>query len=113
MRLGDVVERHHDDAQEQHRRNGPDPVPVRRQDSVLIRRRGPTHQLQRAEIGGQKAQARHPRGHLAPGQEKLLAGFGTAFQIETDRQDETEINDDDDQIDGIEGYEPRRHRQQL
>ena len=44
--LRDVVEGHHDDAEEQHRRDRADPVPVRRQHAVLVGRAGPTHQFQ-------------------------------------------------------------------
>ena len=41
MRFRNVVKGHHDDAQKHHRRNGADPIPVRRKNPVLIRRPGP------------------------------------------------------------------------
>ncbi len=41
--LGNVVERHHHQAEEQHGRYGADPVPVRSQYAVLIGRGGPAH----------------------------------------------------------------------
>ena len=86
VRLGDVVERHHHQAEEQHRGDRADPIPVRRQNAVLIGRRRPAHQFERAEIGRQKAEARDPGGHLPPGQEEIFAGVGLALQVETDGQ---------------------------
>jgi hypothetical protein len=43
MGFGNVVERHHHQCQEEHGGYGANPVPVRGQDSVLIRRAGPAH----------------------------------------------------------------------
>jgi len=56
---GNVVERHHDQCQEQHRRNGADPIPVRRQNVVLVGGSRPAHQFERAEIGGEKTETGH------------------------------------------------------
>ena len=53
--LGDVIEGHHHDAEKEHRRNRADPVPVRGQDAVLVRGTSPSHQLQRAKVGGDEA----------------------------------------------------------
>ena len=55
VRLGDVIKRHHHNRQEQHGGNRADPIPVRRQNAVLIGRAGPAHQFKRAQIGGHKA----------------------------------------------------------
>src|SRR5580698_8765365 len=46
MRLRDVVEGHHDDAEEEHGRNRTNPIPVRGEDAILISRSGPSHQFQ-------------------------------------------------------------------
>ena len=73
--LGDVIERHHHEAEEQHGGDGADPIPVRGQDAVLIGGRGPAHQFQRAEVGGEEAQPGDPGRHLAAGQEEVLAGL--------------------------------------
>ena len=97
--LGNVVERHHHQREEQHRRNGADPVPMRGQNAVLIGRTRPAHQLERAEIGGEKTQSRDPGGHLAARHEKIFAGVGSATQIETDGQYQREIENDDGKID--------------
>ena len=42
MRFRDVIKRHHHDAEEEHRGDGADPIPVRGQDAVLIRRSRPS-----------------------------------------------------------------------
>ena len=91
VRLGDVVERHHHDAEEEHGGDGADPVPVRGQDAVLIGGGGPAHQFERAEVGGEEAQAGDPGRHLAAGQEEVLAGLGVALQVEADAQDGNEV----------------------
>ncbi len=74
--LGDVVERHHDDAEEEHRGNRADPVPVRGEDAVLVGGAGPAHEFERSEVGADEAQAGDPGGHLAAGEEELFAGVG-------------------------------------
>ena len=74
--FADVVEGHHHHAQEEHGGDGADPIPVRGQNAVLVGRAGPAHEFQRAQIGGDKAQAGDPGGHLAPGHEELFAGVG-------------------------------------
>src|SRR5690348_9445308 len=65
VRLRNVVERHHEDAEEEHGGDGGDPVGVRGEDAVLVRRGGPAHQLESAEIGGEEAEAGDPGRHLA------------------------------------------------
>ena len=80
VRFGDVIERHHHDAEEKHRGNGADPIPVGGQDAVLIRGGGPAHQFERAQIGGQETEARDPGGHVAAGQEEFLAGVGESLR---------------------------------
>ena len=100
VRLRDVVEGHHHQAQEEHGRNGADPVPVRGQNAVLISRARPAHQLQRAEVGGDEAQAGDPGGHLAPGHEELFAGVGAALEIEADPDHHPEVDGDHGDVEG-------------
>ena len=112
--FGDVVERHHHQRQEQHRRNGADPIPVRRQNAVLVGRSGPAHQFECAEIGGEKAEAGNPGGHLAAGHEEVFAGVGAALQVQADGQNQGEIESDDCAIDSREMHQlsSHEHRQQ-
>ena len=76
VRLRDVVEGHHDDAEEEHGGDGADPVPVGGEDAVLVGGAGPAHELERAEVGGDEAEAGDPCGHFAAGHEELFAGVG-------------------------------------
>ena len=48
--FGDVIEGHHHDAEEEHRRDGADPVPVRGHNAVLIGIPRPAQQFERAQI---------------------------------------------------------------
>jgi hypothetical protein len=99
VRLRDVVEGHHDDAEEQHGRDGSDPIPVGREDAVLVGRTGPAEQLERTEVGGNEAQTRDPCGHLAAGQEELFAGVGGPLHVEADERDDEEVEDQDEDVD--------------
>ena len=112
VRLGDVVEGHHDDAEEEHGGDGADPVPVGGEDSVLVGRAGPAHQFERAEIGGDEAEAGDPGGHLAPGQKELLAGVGRALHIEADEDHHGEVKQQDGDIDRREADQMRGGEQQ-
>ena len=85
--LADVIEGHHHQAEEDHGGNGADPVPVRGEDAVLVGGAGPAHQFQRAQVGRNKAQARDPGGHFAPGHEELFAGVRAALEVEADPDD--------------------------
>ena len=96
--LGDVVERHHDQREKQHRRDCADPIPVRCQDSILIGRRRPPHEFERAQIGGQEAQAGNPGRHLAAGHEEVFARAGLAFQVPPNGQYEGKIERDNHHI---------------
>jgi hypothetical protein len=100
--FGDVIERHHHQAQEQDGRDRADPVPVRGQDAVLIRCGGPTHQLQGAEIGGNETEPGNPGCHLAARQEEVFAALREALQVEADAEDRDEVDDDDGEVHGAE-----------
>ena len=98
MRLGDVIERHHHDAQKQHRWDRSDPIPVGGENAVLISRTRPTHQFQRAQVGGQEAETGYPCRHLPSGHEKVFAGIGPPAKVKPDRQNQGEVESDDDHI---------------
>ena len=100
MGLGDVVEGHHDDAEEEHGGDGADPVPVGGEDAVLVSGACPAHQLERAEVGGDEAEAGDPGGHFAAGEEELFAGVGRALDVEADEDDDGEVEDEDEDVDG-------------
>jgi hypothetical protein len=70
--LADVVERHHDEAEEDHGGDGADPVPVGGHDAVLVGVARPAEQFERAEIGGDEGEAGDPGGHFAAGHEETL-----------------------------------------
>ena len=106
MRLGNVIKRHHHQAEKEHGRNGADPIPMRRQDSVLIGGGRPAHQFERAEIRGKEAEAGDPGRHFAAGEEEIFAGIGTALEVKADRQNEHKIKDDDNQVNEGKMYEP-------
>ena len=105
MGFGNVVERHHDERQEQHRWNGADPIPVRRQDAVLISGSGPAHQFESPQIGGEKAETSHPCRHLAAGHKEIFAGIRPTLQIESDGQNQKEIERDNHHIHGGQVHE--------
>ena len=55
MRPGNVVERHHYQGEEEHGGNRANPIPMSGENSVLVGGRRPAHQLERAQVGGEKA----------------------------------------------------------
>ena len=73
--LGPVVEGHHHDAQEDHRRDGADPVEVDGGHAVLGAVGRHAEDLQRAEIGGDEGQAGDPGGQRPPGEEEVDVGL--------------------------------------
>ena len=95
MSLGNVVERHHHQREKQHGWNGANPIPVRRQNAILIGRCRPPHKFERAQVGSQKTQTCDPGGHLASRQEKVFAGLRESLQVAADSQDGTKIENND------------------
>jgi hypothetical protein len=69
----------------------------------------PAQPIKRAEIGGKKTQAGDPSGHFAPGHEIVFAGIGPSLQIETDAQNQSEIEDDDDGVHRRQIHQLRGH----
>ena len=102
MRLRDIVERHHDDAEEKHRGDGADPIPMRGKDAVLVGGPGPAHQFQRAKIRGDEAKARDPRRHLATREKEFFACVRRSLDVEADEDHQGEIDHQDQDIGGSE-----------
>ncbi len=71
---------------------------MRGQNSVLVGRRRPAHQLEGAQIGANEAQPSHPGGDIAPRHEESFAGLGVALQVETNAQHHHEIDRDDGEV---------------
>ena len=82
-RLRAVVERHHEDAEEHHGRDGADPIEVAGHDAVLGAGRGHADDFLRAEIGREEGEARDPGGNGASGQEEVGAAVHVALEVET------------------------------
>ena len=71
---GAVVERHHHQAEEDHRRDRADPVEVHGRDAVLGAVRGHAEDLDRAEVRGDERQPGDPGRQRAAGEQEVLAG---------------------------------------
>ena len=98
-RLRAVIERHHEDAHENHRRNGADAVEVSRLQAVFGARRAHADHFLRAQVGADEGQAADPRRQRAPGLEKVLAGLHVALQGKADAQHKHEVQQHDQPID--------------
>ncbi len=97
---GTVVERHHENTDEHHRRDGADPIKVAGEDAVLRAGRAHADNFLRAEVGGNKSKATDPCGYGTASQEKIRAGFHVAFEGRADAQHEREVHGHDDPVDG-------------
>src|ERR1022692_1860041 len=78
---------------------------MRSQDAILISGASPSHQLERAQIGGEKAEAGDPRCHLTARKKVVLTGIRPPLQIETDGQHQSKIENNDNGVDGRQMYE--------
>ena len=100
-----VVERHHHEAQEHHRRDRADPVVVDRRDAVLRAvGRHPDH-LERAEVRGDERQAGDPGRQRAAGQEVVQARADVALGREPDAEHDGEVRRQDRVVDEV-GVQP-------
>ena len=70
-----------------------------RQNAVLIGGSGPPHQLKRPKIGGHKAEAGNPGGHLAARHEEIFPRIRRTPGIEADEDDEYEVGHDQKYVD--------------
>ena len=90
-----VVEGHHEDADEDHGRDGAHPVEVGGHDAVLGAAAGHADQFLRAEIGRQEGEAGDPDGDGVAGGEEVLAGGDLPAESPSDAEDEPEIDCED------------------
>ena len=97
--LGAVVERHHEDADEDHGGDGADPVEVAGDDAVLGAGGAHADHFLGAEVGGDEGQAADPGGDRAAGQEEVVAGPHVALEGEADAQNEDEVDQHDEPVD--------------
>ena len=83
-RAASIIERHHEDADEQHGRHRADPIKMRGHDAVL--RAGSAHadHFLRAKIRGDERQAGDPDRDRASGGEEIGAGCDLAFHDPAD-----------------------------
>ena len=108
QKLGDasdlraVVERHHHDAEEDHRRNGADPVVMRGRDAVLRAVGGHTQDLESAEVRRDEREAGDPGGHCAAGQQEVEAGADAAPRQPADPENREEIAAEDEVVEPVE-----------
>ena len=107
--LGAVVERHHHDTEEQHRRDGADPEVVHGRDAEVGAVGRHAHDLDGAQVGGDERQARDPRRQRAPRQEEVQRLRHLALGQEADAQHEAEVDDEDQVVDEAR-VDDRRHR---
>ena len=94
-----VVKRHHEDADEHHRRDRADPIEMARRDAVLRARGAHADHFLRAEVGGDERQAGDPGGNRAAGEEEVGARLDRPPQPEADAQDEHEVDRHDGPVD--------------
>ncbi len=94
-----VVERHHEQADEDHRRDRADPVEVAGGDPVLGPRGGHADDLLRPEVGRDERQPADPGGDRPAREEEVLAGLHELLERKADPQHEGEVDQHDQVVD--------------
>ena len=94
-----VVERHHHDAEEEHRRDRADPEVVDGRQPELGAGRRHAHDLDRAEVGGDERQAGHPGRQRAAREEEVDRVGDLAPGQHADAQHDGEVEEDDQVVD--------------
>ena len=97
--LGPVVERHHHQPQEDHRRDRAEPVVVDGGDPVLGAVGGLAEDLERAEVGGDERQPGDPGRQRAAGEEEVEVGLDRQPGDEPDAQHDHEVDPQDHVVD--------------
>ena len=87
-----VVERHHEDGQEDHGGDGPDPVEMAGGDAVLCPAGAHADEFQGPQVGRDERQAGDPGGDGPAGLEEIGAVLHRALQRESDSQDEDDVD---------------------
>ena len=99
-RFTSVVERHHEDADEEHGRDRADPVEVRGHDAVLRAGSGHADYLLRAEVGCEEGEAGDPDGNVVAGSKKFARAGDRFTETPADADHKREIQNEDDVVDG-------------
>jgi len=94
-----VVEGHHDDAEEDHRRDGADPEVVHRLHAVLDAVGGHADDLDGSEVRGDEGEAGDPGGQSAAGEEEVDGAGHPPLRSPADAEDEGEEECDQRVID--------------
>ena len=90
-----VVKGHHEDGQEDHRRNRPDPVEVAGCNAVLGTTGRHPDQFKRTEIGRKKGKSRHPGRYIAAGEKEVGRGLHLPLQGEADTDNKDDVEGED------------------
>ena len=104
-----VVERHHEDADEHHRRDRADPVEVAGHDPVLGPRGGHADDFLGAEVRRDEGQTADPGRNRPARQEEVAAGLHVASQRPPDAQHKHEIHRQNQVVDRGESNAEMRH----
>ncbi len=99
--LRPVVEGHHHDPEEDHRRDGADPVVVDRVDAELRAVGRHAQDLQGAEVGRDEGEAGDPGRERASREEVVEARLDVAAGGEADPEDHHEVDDQDQVVDPV------------
>ena len=94
-----VVEGHHHDAEEEHRRDRADPEVVHGRDADLRAVRRHAHDLDGAEVGRDEGQPGHPGRQRPAGQEEVDRVRDLAAGQQPDAEDDREVEEDDQVVD--------------
>ena len=97
--LRSVIERHHEDADEDHGGDGADPVEVAGDDAVLGARGSHADDFLGAEVGGDEGEAADPGWDGTAGEEKIIAGAHVALEGEADAQHKDKVDQHDEPVD--------------
>ena len=99
--LGAVVERHHDDAEEEHRRDRADPEVVHGRQADLGAGGGHAHDLDGPEVGRHEGQPGDPGRQRATREEEVDRVRDPPTGHQPDREDESEVDRDDQVVDEV------------
>ena len=102
---GYVVEPHHENSEENHRRDGAGPIPMVRHHPVLRAHRDHADNLERAEIGGHERQPRNPGWQRTAREKEVLGCFHPVLEPIANADDEENVCEQDGEIDGGEMHE--------
>ena len=97
--LGTIIKRHHEDGQEYHGRDGPNPVKMYRRHTVFRPRGRHTDHFQCPQVGGDKGEPGDPGRNGTPGLQEICRGFHIALEGPSYPQYKSEIDQHDRVVD--------------